>query len=240
MKKLMNRAGLIYLAATVTLVIVFARLGFWQLDRAAEKKQMLEHASQAQRAAPERTLAFDDPRQFLYREFLLRGKFDLHRQFLLDNRIHNKQAGFEVLTPFITDSEGHVILVNRGWVAHDGNRSLKTRIDVPRRDSDLISGLLTIPSRGFTLGDAIDGSQSGWPKVLQYLDYEAIGREISNGSVLPAVLVLAEDQPGSFAYNWRPVANGPHKHYGYAFQWFAMLLAVMTIFVYLNFIKKDE
>ena len=57
---------------------------------------------------------------------------------------------------------------------------------------------------------------------------------------LDGVIVANAGQNGQLIYNWQPVATGPMKHYGYAFQWFAMLAAVIFLFVYLNFIKKFD
>ncbi len=238
--RLLRGSGLIVTLTTLTLIAVFAKLGMWQLDRAAEKKSMLQASLLAGSAAPMSALPDGDLTPMRYREFLLRGRFDTDHQFLLDNRIRDKQAGFEVMTPFVTEGSGTTILVNRGWLGHDGNRNLKTRIDVSDVDSVVVSGVLTMPSKGFTLGASIDSSQSSWPKIIQYADYETVATVLNVESLASAVLVLAADQPWSYAYNWQPVANGPQKHYGYAFQWFAMLLAVVIIFVYLNFIKKDD
>ena len=38
------------------------------------------------------------------------------KQFLLDNKVNNRQAGYEVLTPIKVDK--NILLVNRGWVTN--------------------------------------------------------------------------------------------------------------------------
>ena len=40
--------------------------------------------------------------------------------------------------------------------------------------------------------------------------------------------------------NWRPAASGPEKHYGYAFQWFAMAAALTAIFVVVNLSRSES
>ena len=40
--------------------------------------------------------------------------------------------------------------------------------------------------------------------------------------------------------NWRPAASGPEKHYGYAFQWFAMATALTAIFVVVNLSRSES
>jgi len=74
--------------------------------------------------------------------------------------------------------------------------------------------------------------------VLQFIDYATIADKLDKIPVINAVVVADQGNNGALRYNWQPVANGPMKHYGYAFQWFAMLTAVLIAFVYLNFFKK--
>lgn len=241
---LLSLTGIISLVLTVLLVVIFARLGLWQMARAQEKIMLMEAQASAGNLKPLESL-----KQFqeseLYRPVRLTGRFDFENQFLVDNRIYNGQAGFEVLTPFYQQQEGDgalpVVMVNQGWIAGKSDRTLRP---VPgnrtQPETGEIVGLLATPSKGFTLGDSINGTDQSWPVVLQYIDYDTIAQKLDNVEVLSAVVISSPEQPGSYTYNWQPVANGPEKHYGYAFQWFALLLAVITLFVYLNFIKKDE
>lgn len=204
---------------------------------------MLADTELAGKRPPLNTLTADDVETLRYRQSTLRGRFDFSRQFLLDNKVYEGRPGYEVLTPFFVDNELTVILVNRGWVPQNGDRSVKPDIDdVPLTEAlDVtVSGRVVMPSTGVTLGDSIDASEFGWPLVVQYPDYQTIAEKLDRIQLVHAMLVLSAGQAWNYTYNWQPVANGPEKHYGYAFQWFALLLAVITFFVYLNFIKKDE
>lgn len=229
----------------IALVVVFAKLGSWQMARAKEKVEMLTASQAAAEVAPLDNLDGGFSQTNLYRQVRLKGVFDYSNQFLLDNKIFNSRAGYEVLTPFYVDSPGaaakQVILVNRGWVAASGDR---TRPSLERLGEVgkvvVLSGLLATPSKGFTLGEAVEPGPQEWPVLLQYIDYETIAAKLDRMDLLNAVIISSPDQPWNYDYNWQPVANGPEKHYGYAFQWFAMLLAVLVLFVYLNFIKKHE
>lgn len=232
----------------IFLTAVFARLGFWQLDRAAEKNRILTQTGQSLEKPVINSLVDHFPDTVRYRQSSLAGRFDFNRQFLLDNRVHNGRPGYEVLTPFFIEEEADVILVNRGWVPQNGDRTIKPEVgDSTLIDSVagtnpavIITGQLVTPSKGVTLGQSIDATEIAWPLVLQYLDYQTIAEKLDRTSLFNAVLVLSEGQVWSYTHNWQPVANGPEKHYGYAFQWFAMMLAVIAFYVYLNFIKSHE
>lgn len=229
---------------TVVAVVLFARLGFWQLERAQEKITILEAAAKASELPALTQLG--DVNANVYRPVELTGRFDFDRQFLRDNMVFERQPGYEVYTPFVLETPGKragstTILVNRGWVPLGTNRQQRPDVNPKNgQRTDIVNGLLVQPSKGFTLGAAIDESEQRWPLVLQFLDYETIFTRLDTMPVIPAVVVLDSDHPRSYAYSWKPVADGPEKHYGYAFQWFAMLFAVIVLFVYLNFVKKDE
>lgn len=238
--------GVVSIIAMVFLVLVFARLGMWQLDRASEKKSMLAAKEQAAHAAPLKHI--DQGASIVnlqYRKVEVSGYYDYSKQFLLDNRIHSKQAGYEVITPFYPQNSSGFLLVNRGWIGHNGNRSEIPPIPLATDSEQPLIGLLTNPSKGFAIGEALQpstiaGRNKNWPLVLQYIDYATIADKLDKIPVINGVVVADRGQNGNLQFNWQPVANGPMKHYGYAFQWFAMLTAVIVFFVYLNFLKKSD
>lgn len=229
-------------------------LGNWQLQRAALKVQMQKAAHTALNAAALPVTGISDIPDAArrYTRVSLQGMYDGQRQFLWDNRTHNGIAGYEVLIPMqLTD--GQWVLVNRGWVQSGLSRDVLPDVDLPRdvlKKTINIEGYLSVPSRGFASGEALS-ADSQWPKRIQFLDYAAIGRSLDE-SVLPALVQaqsLATDARTSIALtprpewlkaNWQPAASGPAKHYSYAFQWFAMALALTGIFFIVNTRKATK
>ena len=108
---------LIPTVVTILLVPTFAYLGTWQSDKAQQKKVLL--AIYDAREAESSTWLKPDlvnGEEYRYKKIKVRGHFDVTRQILLDNRVHDSEAGYHVVTPLkIEDSEIYV-LVNRGWV----------------------------------------------------------------------------------------------------------------------------
>lgn len=241
-KPLQNTTGRVALAATVVVGAIFIKLGLWQLDRAAEKAAMLAASERARAVAPLTHLDTVDVDKDLYRQFELSGQFVSEKQFLLDNRIHNGIAGYDVLTPFlIADTDDH-ILINRGWIAVGNDRSQLPDVALDRANSQAqsVAVLLSRPSKGFASGPAFEATDNSWPRRIQFVDYDAISVAARIELASPAVFVLQPEQRWNLQYRFVAVANGPEKHYGYAFQWFAMLVALLILYIYLTFLKRDD
>lgn len=246
--RLKTRTGITATIAAVVVGAIFCRLGLWQLERADQKRAILEHHNTAMKSEPLSVLVGGDTENQLYRQVILRGVFDQRRQFLIDNRIVAGQAGFEVITPYFLHNEdlpdNSYVLVNRGWIGHGGDRLVAIPEDPQLGVVTTLKGIVTKPSKGLVLGESAANSESlqgqdQWPVILQYADYGTIAAKLDKMPLLDAVVVAAEGQDGMFQYNWQPVASGVEKHLGYAFQWFAMLAALITLYLYLMVFKKQ-
>lgn len=215
--------------ALVVLVVVplLVSLGFWQLQRAGEKRELLA-AQEAQRALPPRPLAelggTDLPQ---FRAVIVRGEYDRERYWLLENRIVDGRYGYELVSPFILLS-GDTLLVHRGWLPGDASRRQWPDIATP-------AGVLTLTGRvdhGFGEGFELAGAQvqNGWPRRVQWLPRERAEQAL--GTALPGfVLRLRAGEPGMHTQNYQSVNMSPQKHIGYAVQWFGMAIIVGLIFV---------
>ena len=82
-----------------------------------------------------------------------------------------------------------------------------------------------------------DSTASG--PIRQNLDIPAFARE--SGLRLLPLTVVQQDGPGSagdgLARHWPPPASDVQKHYGYAFQWFAMATVLAILYVWYRFIR---
>lgn len=248
-ERLKSTTGVIATVAALLVGFGFYNLGMWQLSRADEKNAIVQSHQKAA-AMPALQSLSGDASEVLYRQVQLRGQFDFAHQFLLDNRTVAGQPGFEVITPFFISS-GQYVLVNRGWLGHNGDRQVRLTDDLatPKLATSgtaasgqtTLTGLVVTPSRGFVLGDSTaQADNRDWPMILQYIDYETIAAKLDKIPLLDAVIVASEGQAGNYLYNWKPVASGAQKHLGYAFQWFAMLVGLVVLYLYLMVIKKNE
>lgn len=229
-------------------------LGFWQMARAAEKIALQALADEAALQAPVELSMFDSAVDLPdYTRLALTGILEPDRQFLWDNRIFNGRAGFEVIVPLRLVSSDQLdgatlILVNRGWIAPGPSREDLPSVAFPHSGELQLMGTLTRPSTGFSSGPAVSPDSAQWPKILQHFDYSEL-EQLFGEPVVPGVVQLDRKALEAsqtlamlpvLADNWQPVASGPERHYGYAFQWWAMFAALTVLFLLLNLTKRTE
>ena len=232
---------LVVLLATVLTVLVTGRLGLWQLGRAADKTA-LQQAVQRQRALPPldaaalaRTASAATAQ--LHRSVQLEGRWSDDGSVFLENRTMGGRTGFYVLTPLLLP-DGRAVLVQRGFVPRVA--ADRTRIAVPPPPPGVVKvfGRLALgPSRFFELGSP--ASDRG--PIRQNLDIDDYAREAH----LPLVplLVVQEDgvepavPPDGLERHWPVPAADAHKHYGYAFQWFALAALVLGLYVWFQLVR---
>jgi surfeit locus 1 family protein len=207
-------------------------LGFWQLDR-AEFKESLQSKIEQRKSLQTVTIdelpkSMDERR---YRPVKFQGEFDTQHSFLLDNKTLKGKVGYHVFTP-VKFSDSQAILVSRGFVTMGRTRAELPDVKTPEGKIEF-SGLLDMPpSRALVLADNVNQVKT-WPVVLQYVDIQEIS-QILGYELYDMVFWLNKDEVGSFQYDL-PVLNlNAAKNYGYAFQWFAMTLALFIIYIVVN------
>lgn len=217
----------------IVLVLLFMRLGFWQLDRAQEKAALQQSFDNP----PRYVQVHEDLRPERFHAIESRGRFLDDRQVLIENAILDGALGYYVITPFEFDAYGPVLLVNRGWV-----RRTTGDLELPDISLDAATGLIrgkagALPRVGIRPGEAF-ADHSSWPRVGVWPTADEIALEIGR-DVLPYVLLLNDDEESGFVRQWKPPQTGTSTHYGYAFQWFAMALALFGLMVW-NFRKNTS
>jgi surfeit locus 1 family protein len=199
-------------------------LGFWQLERAAEKELLLE-AYERRTAAPPLQLAaaprVAEPLE--HRRTVLVGRYDPAAQILLDNRIRRGRSGYEVITP-LRLADGSAVLVNRGWVPLGASRAERPLVPVPRGEL-VVRGVLKAPSEVYVPG--WHDAQAEWPVVLQ-VDPQRVQARLGY-PVWPLLVLLDADEPHGFERGWVLLEMGPERHLGYAVQWFGLALTLLIL-----------
>jgi surfeit locus 1 family protein len=220
--------------ATVVVMAVTASLGVWQLSRASQKRALeamidsraaltvwTEHDLAAPAALPDG----------MHRRARLAGVWDPAHTVFLDNRPMNGHSGFIVVTPLRLRGLSQAILVQRGWVPRDfTDRTRVPAISTPEGEVSIEGRLAPPPSHLFELGQAQPG------RIRQNVDLEAFARETGLQLVNASLLQTAPPST-ELVRDWPRFAAGVQKHYGYAFQWFAMCATAAGLFLWFQIIS---
>ena len=214
------------LIAAVIVILSMLRLAVWQLDRAEQKRQVLNVTrAQATLAAVDLNdllAGFSESERF--RQITVFGRYLPEKSIFLDNQVHHSKVGYHVVTPLQISGSKRVVLVNRGWVSVGQSRDVLPKIaTVPERIT--VYGRLNMPAVQPPLWD--DNYPVSKGQVWQYLPIGEYAQQMQL-NVLPLVVELAPDSAGdsNLLREWSGIDDQwVAKHQGYAFQWFAMALA---------------
>lgn len=186
---------------------------------------------------------------------LATGHFQLSKTLLLDNRVRDNKAGYELLA-VLTLSNAYPLegirpnlLVNLGWMPHYQNqRTPYPRLTLPD-ESVSLKGKVYIPPKGmFRLPSSEPrATQTHW--LVQTLELSQIS-QILDLPLQPYMLrvmhstpdrpwkISIDDQPINrdlIKQSWVPeqqVGISADKHLGYALQWWCFCLILMGIYFY--------
>lgn len=233
----MSLRNAIVLLVALLAAALTARLGVWQLDRAAQKTA-LQQALESQRALPplqqlELAKAAAELPSQLHRLAAVQGRWLAAQTVYLENRQMNGRPGFYAVTPLQLD-DGTAVLVQRGWLPRD--LLDRTRIAAPPPPEGRVQVLGRIapgPARLYEFEGAAAGS------IRQNLDVASFARE--TGLPLRPLALVQEDGPAPPAdgllRQWPQPALGVDKHHGYAFQWFALSALIIGLYVWFQLVR---
>jgi len=237
------RRWLVAIAALVAIAVT-ARLGVWQLSRAAQKEALqaglvergaMPPLSQAELARDAQTAQAQ-----WHRHAHLRGRWLAQHTVFLDNRQMDGRPGFYVLTP-LELAPGDAVVVQRGWVPRDvRDRTHLPAVPTPSGEVEIDAIVAPPPSRLYALGAETPGA------LRQNLDLADFARE-AGLALRPLSLMQNDgqndvqrtesDPADGLARRWPAPAADVHKHYGYAFQWFALATLVAGLYVWFQLIR---
>lgn len=214
------------------------KLGFWQLDRAEQKRALLASFAAGTVQVPHSgPLSDQAAEQARYSRLSVRGRYAGSRQFLLDNMVHKGRVGFHVLTPFVIDDRQGWLLVNRGWIPLAGDRDSLPSVAVESDRREITGQIDFLPRPGLRLEGA--QREGGWPKVVVFPQMDALSTALEE-QLYSYVLLLSPEAEDGFVREWRPTISGPGRNLAYALQWFALALTVSIIYLVLNLKKAQK
>jgi len=221
----MSRRFIIPSLLIATTCAFLVSLGFWQLDRADEKRSIEASIKKANSGAVELIISEDNLQDKEYYEVRLQGKYLNDKQFIYDNQIVDQASGYYVLTPFALNEQSKVVLINRGFIPWNGRRDKLADIFIDRGERE-IKIQISKPIKRMELKASEIGRE--FPVLLQALDLEEM-RAIAKLDFSEVIGLLDADSTDGFIRKWEPYTGSIEKHVGYAIQWFLMALVLAII-----------
>jgi len=194
------------IAAAAAACTAFVLLGNWQARRADEKRALAAQLEQ--------------------RRVSLSGTFLPQYTVLLDNKIRNHRAGYEVVTPLRVDGES--VLVLRGWVAAGSSREVLPEVKTPPGEVKVEGVALERLPRVLIL------EKNSTAKVRQSLD---IGEFASQTGLRLRSFFLEQTSAADdgLLREWPAPDTGVTMHESYSLQWYSFAVATVALFILLSF-----
>lgn len=222
-----------------TLLVILAcgvmlRLGFWQLDRLAQRQAFNAEIRQKLDAPPlplDGETPVGNPEVLKFRSATVRGTFDHTQEVALLGQSWQGRPGVHLITPLVIEDSRQAVLVNRGWIPIDASEP-ETWRDFSTTGPVEISGAIQLSQPR----PNAPPWQAPELKIFR-LDIDRLQHQISY-PLLPLVIVQSPE-PGQtgLPYRSKPdvnLTNGPHL--SYAIQWFSFTLILAT--GYLGFVRQ--
>ena len=210
-------------AAGIALTLALAN---WQLNRAHEKAGLAARLEALAKDPPVALNVAEARAEDLeWRRVTARGRFDAAQVVFVDNRIRRGVAGYHVVMPLALGDGGRYVLVNRGWIAANPERSVLPALKTPEGAVE-ITGLAIVPGKRFLEL----APQVTYGKVWQNLTLERY-RQAVKFPLQPVVIQQENPLDDGLAREWERPDLGVDKHYGYAFQWLALALTILAFYL---------
>ena len=209
----------------VATIVFLTSLGFWQLDRANEKRAIEASIQKANTGIVE---LITDENRLLEKEYYqvrLKGQYQSNKQFIYDNQIVDQVSGYYVLTPFKLEGQPSTIIINRGFIPWNGDREKLADVSIKKTKSE-IKVQISKPIKRIELKSS--EISNNFPTLIQAVDLVKMS-EIAGVNFSSMVGLLDASMDDGFVRKWEPYTGSIEKHIGYAVQWFLMAIVLGII-----------
>jgi len=240
----LSNISLPWLIFTLVIFSGLIKLGLWQSSRAVEKEQRLERMVELkQQNAVSLTevlaLAVDNQQADYINDFPvnIEGDFLPDIVFLLDNQTNKYSLGYRAYQ--VVQSEDYAVLVNLGWVQGSINRQELPKITALTGTHNFHGNIRFIEKGIMLMEQKLQVNQ--WPLRVQQIELEKFSTLIGV-QLLPFVVYLDKNEQLGYEKNWQPIVMPPEKHRAYAFQWYSLAVAWLSLMIWASyrFAKDDD
>ena len=192
-------------------LIMMLLLSMWQLQRALNKYELIQHKPQA--PLSEENLHTYEYEQTV-RSITIKPQLDKLRYFIVDPAFNRHVVGVELIGINHSSHIQKPILIHLGWYAN--TQAAASEINRMASATDL-NGILYQP-RGRLLRQI--PTQNGWPKKLSFIDLDTISQALQK-PIYQKIIVTKGSALYDSVTNQNRLALGISRHICYALQFTA-------------------
>ncbi len=235
---LLSRRWLGLLLVVILVGVACVELGLWQFHRYHSRHDgnIVTRANLAENPTPVDDVmsvthppADDDE----WRVVEATGTYDVDHQVVVLYRTRDGAPGVDVVTPLVTQ-EGPALLVDRGWVATEGNGAAAPDVPAPPGGNVTVTGWVRINADEGNETELSDGS-------VRSISSEAIGPSLPYDVYDGFVDLTGEDpavQPSPELADPPDLSGGPHFFYGV--QWFFFAALAFGFWIYFGYAEYQQ
>ena len=206
---------IIFICFSITMILIFILLGFWQLNRKLYKENLIK-IIETQTSLAE-TKYDPQEKNILYRNFKFSGNFEDQLLFVYGVNKFDQVNGYFLLMPFVLES-GERILVIRGW-----SRDIESLRFFDRKE---FSGLVVGQDKVGFFTPAPDLNQN----IFYSFDVGEINRLLKTD--FQDFLVIEQNTNHSLIkVNKNKFINIYNRHFEYIITWFTLALFTTILLV---------
>ncbi len=205
----------------IIFVPITISLGFWQLDRAQEKTEIIANYDELLTSEPINLNAKSTYKN--WQPVTTMGRFK-DTVIFEDNAILNGRAGFKIYHLF-ENGDGSYVFVHRGFIERNMIKNNLPQIDMPKGKQSLKGSVLIKQDNSF-----VQDIEESDARIVQEFNIERLINKfpiLKDRYLHPFLLNLDIRDKNKFLAIEKPVNMKASKHIGYAIQWFGLCLALI-------------
>jgi len=216
----------------IIFVPITISLGFWQLDRAQEKKEIIANYDKLLTSEP---ISLNTKSTYKnWQPVTTMGRFT-DTVIFEDNAILSGRAGFKIYHLF-ENGDGSYVFVHRGFIERNMIKNNLPLIDTPKGKQSIKGSILIKQDNSF-----VQDIEESDARIIQEFDIERLINKfpiLKDRYLHPFLFNLDIRDKNKFLAIEKPVNMAASKHIGYAIQWFGLCIALIILTIY-AYRRKD-
>lgn len=221
-------------------VVLTAELGFWQLRRADQKRQLLHALSVNHRQPASQQVDRLNHMRYRFTKLKLHGHFDASHAVWQSSQLHRHQLGYVIWVPFhvagVAQAATPWVWVNVGWVPQGPDHQPQLPTWQPSTKVELHEGVVDVLPINKVPWIGSQAIANHWPVITVTPDWPTLNAQLHR-RFYPLSWRLSAPSPKGWLREHTWVVMMPARHMAYAVQWFVLSLVLLLYGVWFVYKK---